>query len=183
MNCEEIQAQLDTYVEGELTGPERAVVTAHLATCAACRRRADTLEQMAGLLHQLPREPAPEDLSTRILAAVEAKRRTAPVWSSRRVIIAAGSLVAGLLAVWLAFETALAALEGGVMEFVALLTSRPETLMAYPQEALYALMEAVPATELVFMLGMVLIALVLLNQVLAIPGNGRLQGWTRNGAG
>lgn len=183
MNCDEIQAQLDTYVEGELAGPERVAVTAHLATCAACRRRADTLQQMAGLLYQLPREPAPEGLPARILAAVEVQRRTAPAWSSRTVIIAAGSLVAGLLAVWLAFETVLAALEGGVMDFVALLTSRPETLMVYPQEALYALVEAVPATELVLTLGMVLVALVLLNQVLAIPGNGRLQGWTRNGAG
>jgi anti-sigma factor RsiW len=181
MSCDEIQAQLDAYVEGELAGPERMAVSAHLTMCNVCRGRADALAQVAGLLYRLPREPAPDGLAARIVTAVEAQRRTAI--TPRMAAVAAGSLVAGLIAVWLAFETALAAQEGGVIDFVSLLTSRPETLMAYPQEALYALLEAVPVTELVLTLGMVLIALVLLNQLLTTLGDRRLHGWMRNGAG
>jgi anti-sigma factor (TIGR02949 family) len=182
MSCDQIRAQLDAFVEGEVTRPDRVAVTTHLATCESCRQQADAAEQMAGLLYQLPRQPAPDGLPDRILAAVEAQRRPAPAWSPRTVMIAAGSLVAGLIAVWLAFETVVAAQEGGVIDFLTLLTSRPQTLLAYPQDALYALLEAIPVTELVLTLGMALIALVLLNQVLTALGDHRLPNRLGNGA-
>lgn len=174
MICDEIRAQLDAYVEGELSAPERAVITAHLATCDNCRVRVDASAQMTSLLCQIPREPAPGDLSARIRAAVEAERPVPRAQMAWVVLVAAGSLVAGLVAAWLAFETALAVQAQGAIDFLALLISRPEMLVAYPQDAVYALVETIPVAELLLTLGMALVTLLLLRQVLASLDHGRL---------
>ncbi len=182
MRCDEIRLQLDAYVEGELAGPERVAVTSHLATCKACRRLADALEQMAGLLYQLPREPVPEGLATRIVASVEAQRRMAPGWTVRTILVAAATNMAALMAVWLAFETALAAQVGGVVDFASLVASQPQMLVAYPQDAVSALLESLPATELVLTLGMILVVLLLLNQLLTSLDTRRVGEQLANGA-
>jgi len=38
MNCTDVQAQLDDYVDGLLTEPQESAVSGHLRECAACRR-------------------------------------------------------------------------------------------------------------------------------------------------
>ncbi len=165
-----------------MAGPERVAAAAHLATCSDCCKRVDALQRMAGLLYQLPREPAPEGLAARIVAAVEAEARPAPAWTWQTLLVAGGAFVAGLLALWLAFETAVAAQAGGIVEFLSLLTSRPQTLTAYPSEVAYAVLEAVPATELVLTLGMALVALLLLSKLLAGLDRRRPATWFGSGA-
>ena len=66
--CTENRKRLNTYIDGELTGPARREIEAHLSVCRACRRE---LNQMRGLERLLSRDvvpPVPEGLSGWILA-------------------------------------------------------------------------------------------------------------------
>jgi len=60
--CSRIEADLSAYLDGELAGPQRAAVEAHLANCGACRRVLADLREVAGWVGGLPRAQAPAAL-------------------------------------------------------------------------------------------------------------------------
>jgi len=168
---------LDLYAEDELSPAEVAEVEAHLRACALCQGRVSAARQMARALARLPRaEPAP-DLAERVLATVRATHRRAE-WP-RAVAIGFGLAFSVLLLLALALDTLLAFQEGETFEFVSLLTSRPETVMVYPTEALSALWESLPAMNIVLTAGILMIGLILAEQFVAALAALRNHGWTR----
>lgn len=58
-----LRTQVGAYVDGELTGPQRARVAAHLAACWACSGYAETLRMIKQSLRRVDRERPPRPTS------------------------------------------------------------------------------------------------------------------------
>jgi anti-sigma-K factor RskA len=116
MNHEAFQDQLDDYVDGALSGAERAAMEAHAAACAPCAASLAQLRALLGLAQQLPPGAAPErDLWTalreRLVAAepealrpgaAPASRWWARAWRPAVGVAAAAAAVVFLaLCAWL----------------------------------------------------------------------------------
>ena len=72
-----IEHYLSADIDGELTGPERQAVMAHLATCADCRQRQNAERALKSLLHdRIPIVSAPPEVRASVIAALD--RETAP---------------------------------------------------------------------------------------------------------
>lgn len=59
MTCQELDLQLDDWLDGALTGDAAREVESHLAGCAACRERERELRQLLAHAAALPRSLAP----------------------------------------------------------------------------------------------------------------------------
>lgn len=59
MTCQELDLQLDDWLDGTLTGDAAREVESHLAGCAACRERERELRQLLAHAAALPRSLAP----------------------------------------------------------------------------------------------------------------------------
>jgi anti-sigma factor RsiW len=70
---------LSAYIDGEVTGDERALVEMHLATCVACARDMATLRQTVTMLRQLPSVAAPRPFTLRE-SDVASIRPPRPAW-------------------------------------------------------------------------------------------------------
>ena len=104
MNCARMDERLIPYLDGKLAAGERREMEAHLAACAACRRRADEFRAVTGLLDELPVvEPSPAfDVRVRARVAAAPPRQGWWAWltPSPRVAFAATLLL--MLTVWTA---------------------------------------------------------------------------------
>jgi len=69
MDCNEIQARLEQYVDRELSTDEAAEVQAHLDRCPPCVRIYHFEGSMRRLVRRACSELAPESLRARILGA------------------------------------------------------------------------------------------------------------------
>lgn len=84
MGCADTAPYLSAYLDGELAEPTREAVSAHVADCAACRKRLDRLAQVDGLIASMAgSEPAP-DLLERVQAATQLRRPRPAVRESLR---------------------------------------------------------------------------------------------------
>lgn len=85
------------HVEGTLTQDERALVDAHLATCAVCREEVDLAREALTALAALEERPVPFGVTGPVLAEAGRRfeRRRAAVWE--RVQWAAGLAAAAAL--------------------------------------------------------------------------------------
>ncbi len=74
MNCREMKRHLPDYAEGEIAAARAAEIEAHLAVCAACRARLETLHgerhSVRRALQALPRIQASPDFERRVLEAL-----------------------------------------------------------------------------------------------------------------
>ncbi len=71
MNCQELRARLDAYMDGELGVDETAAADAHLAFCMSCQwAYAKERELMALLRNRLKREGAPPELHATVRAMI-----------------------------------------------------------------------------------------------------------------
>jgi anti-sigma factor RsiW len=73
MNCFEVEQWLAEYLTGVLAWPERADFARHLAGCAECGKRVESLEQMnATVRRYLGRcpKPRPSDIPLSLLRAI-----------------------------------------------------------------------------------------------------------------
>ncbi len=61
---------LSDYIDGELEAELCAEIENHLACCENCRIVVDTLERTVTLYHDHGHEPLPDDVRTRLLAAL-----------------------------------------------------------------------------------------------------------------
>ena len=94
---------LSAFLDGELTGPERAGVAAHLAACAECAREFNELAVMEKATAAAPRHGMPPAL----LAKLES-RFAKPTWAQRfraslsspRVLLPMGAAAALAFAFW-----------------------------------------------------------------------------------
>lgn len=60
MKCQEVERQLSTYLDGELSDHATSALRGHLRTCEACRALADAEAKLVESLRQLPAlEPPP----------------------------------------------------------------------------------------------------------------------------
>ena len=97
MNCKELEALLDPYLDGELDAAQRSLVDQHLPGCPDCRRRLEELK----VLHQSLQNPelryrASDTLKARLskeLAAADA-RASRLRWRRSGVAAAAAAVIA-----------------------------------------------------------------------------------------
>ncbi|MCI0340167.1 MAG: zf-HC2 domain-containing protein [Planctomycetales bacterium] len=100
MTCPEARALLDRLLDGALDPVEERALGDHLAACATCRGRADAEGRLEAAIAGALSEPGPDADAAweRAMARLPAPRRSrAPV-----VAAAAGLLLAGAAALWLA---------------------------------------------------------------------------------
>ena len=99
MNCQEFEAHLHPYVDGELGLEAAARAEAHAAECPGCARLAEGERRFRQLLRYQPRESAPPELRERIvgLCRREAPRPLRRAWVAVPSLAAAAVLVLALL--------------------------------------------------------------------------------------
>jgi len=97
MTCEQFDQWLDAYLDGGLGAAEATAMESHLATCAACRERADELRSVLTAATALPRSILPArdlwpDIARRLPVRGPTRAERPLVWT-RWVPLAAAALV------------------------------------------------------------------------------------------
>lgn len=156
--------EVDSYLEKRGDEHDRAQVDAHLAACALCRGRVARERRVESALREMPRAGAPRDLSARITAAAELRVAAEQDRRKRLPLIAVATIFSVLLSVWFALEMVLAFQENGVLDFFALVTNQPEIFAGYSTDAVFALVESVPISEIAMTVFALLTVVVLAQQ-------------------
>lgn len=103
MNCAHTEKNLVAYLDGKLHSSERRQFEEHLATCAACRERAEGFRSVWNALDGLPEIMPSPAFDARVRARVEQEPRRAGFWSwivpSPRMAFAATALL--IASIWL----------------------------------------------------------------------------------
>lgn len=99
MNCEEVNAVLDSRSPGALTLRQRQDIDRHFVSCAHCRAAWAAYGELAALT--VP--PAPHDLRSRVAAALAA-RASRPAGAIRRSLVVGSVVLAGAAAATLAVQ-------------------------------------------------------------------------------
>ena len=92
MNCEEMRAKLDAYIDGEFSQNEIRAFEEHAAACADCRRELELAKLVRDALEEMPDEvavPLNVQASWRNAVRAEAKRRRNRRWMRAAYGIAA----------------------------------------------------------------------------------------------
>jgi Putative zinc-finger len=76
VTCHDVREQLSALLDDALSTPERAVLDAHLATCAECRRELEQLRGTVALLGRLGPVHAPAGFVDRVVTQVYRPSRT-----------------------------------------------------------------------------------------------------------
>ena len=77
MNCEEADRFLDPYLDGELEAAQRTELEQHLAECQECRQKLEQLRQFrAFFTANAPHYPSPPGLKAKVLARLEAEKKS-----------------------------------------------------------------------------------------------------------
>jgi anti-sigma factor RsiW len=89
--CEDVERDLDSYVDRELDPGAAAAVRDHLAACAACRLRVSEREMLGRLVRSAPFYPAPDRLRARVSARLTrvASIRALASWAAAAVVVVA----------------------------------------------------------------------------------------------
>jgi len=106
MNCRQMETLLPAYLDGEAHGLLNASIVQHLAGCAACRTRQDTVAELRlRIREEVPYYPAPAALRARLVAEV-ARSSATPKMPSRnhRWRWLTGGALGGALATLLAWS-------------------------------------------------------------------------------
>lgn len=156
--------QLELYLAGESSGNARAPLSRHLANCALCQKRVAHTQRLELLLSNLPREKATGGLSSRIMAAVEWRVGEEQARSARAPWIAFATLISLVMTVWFGLQMLIALQDDGALDFFSLYASNPDLLSTYSADALFALVESLPISELLLTSFAVLVVIVLAQQ-------------------
>ena len=111
MNCQRIESELLAVLDGRATAAEKAQMAAHIAQCADCARRMESLRETWVALEHLPAiEPSPlfdVRLRARLAAEAAAPRPRWFAWplAHLRLVALAAGLVA-VAAVWYSYRPA-----------------------------------------------------------------------------
>lgn len=102
MNCERMETRLIAYLDGRAPESERLEVEQHLASCAACRARAEDFRALWGVLDQAPMLEPSAAFDARLSQRIAAEPRVG-FWESLlpspRVAFAISLLLA--VSVWM----------------------------------------------------------------------------------
>jgi len=107
MNCQEANSLMSALHDGELAPDERQAVEAHVASCATCSQRLESIRRLTGLVESTPVPGVPGSLLHKIEQSLAAP---APFWTwwqfglSRRsavgALLVAAAALAGFLVIW-----------------------------------------------------------------------------------
>jgi anti-sigma factor RsiW len=91
MSCQDIERNLDPYVDGELDPDGAAAVREHLSGCASCRGRIAERETLGRLVRSAPYYAAPDRLRARVSARAGRSRsmRQMVAWAAAAVLVVA----------------------------------------------------------------------------------------------
>ncbi|HMC63677.1 MAG TPA: zf-HC2 domain-containing protein [Gemmataceae bacterium] len=78
ITCRELVELLIDYVSDELPAERRVYLEQHLEQCPPCVAYLESYQVTIKLTRRLPATPLPEELASRLRAAVEAIRRQPP---------------------------------------------------------------------------------------------------------
>ena len=99
MICQEFEARLQAFVDGELDVETMTAAQAHVSSCPECHGRADGERRFRVLLRQQPQEVAPPEVRARLLAMARRERRRATLraWLGVPALATAAVLLIALL--------------------------------------------------------------------------------------
>jgi predicted anti-sigma-YlaC factor YlaD len=101
MRCLDVQAELEAYVDGELSLERSALLEGHLASCRACQAELARLQAVAAALETWPLVMEPAQFTAQVMARVRprpAQPRFRLRWSDLLVsVVGAGLAVAAIL--------------------------------------------------------------------------------------
>jgi anti-sigma factor (TIGR02949 family) len=87
--CDEVERDLDPYVDRELAADSAAAMREHLSTCASCRQRVSDREALGRLVRSVPYYEAPDRLRARVSGPVQRTRsaRRLLAWAAAAVLV------------------------------------------------------------------------------------------------
>jgi mycothiol system anti-sigma-R factor len=74
MECEEVLAEIEHYLHGELDPDRAAHLAEHLASCSPCFERAEFQRRFKEIVRSKCRSAPPEHLVLRVRSAIRAER-------------------------------------------------------------------------------------------------------------
>jgi predicted anti-sigma-YlaC factor YlaD len=157
--------EIEQYTENELDAARRAEIEQHLAACAVCRAYIAQGSQLNIALRALPRTQPPRELAARIGGVVETRVAQEQARRARLPFVAIATFFSVLLLLWFCGEMIIAFQENSVLDFFALFTSYPDWYSTDSLDALLALIEALPITEILLTLCALLTVGVLAQQL------------------
>src|SRR5258707_10329275 len=83
--CDEIEADLSAYLDGELPAQERAGIESHLSGCAACKAAFDEIQSAHRALAALKEMKSPASLRAKVIDEIAAGSPRLDEISSRRI--------------------------------------------------------------------------------------------------
>lgn len=93
MTCARAERLLSAWIDGELSPPGAGALSAHLAACPGCSRRAEELREVGRLLAELPRLEPPEPVAGRVRDRLEMETRSPALAFLFRGFVAARPLI------------------------------------------------------------------------------------------
>ncbi len=157
--------EIEQYAEQEVPATRRAAVDAHVAACDSCRAQATRHTRLTASLRALTRQAAPADLAARISTHVEQYLTQEQIRRTRVPLIASAMVFSFLLVLWFALEMIVAFQENGVLDFFTLYTNDPGLVSLYSWDAILALCETLPFSEITLTGFALITALVLAQQL------------------
>jgi anti-sigma factor RsiW len=91
VTCEDVERDLDAYVDGELDSDAAAAVRGHLSGCAVCGRRVAERQGLSRLVRSAPYYSAPDRLRARVSAQTtrSTSMRRLLTWAAAAVVVLA----------------------------------------------------------------------------------------------
>jgi anti-sigma factor (TIGR02949 family) len=89
--CDDVERNLDAYVDRELPADVAEAIRQHLAGCASCRRRVADREALGRLVRAVPYAEAPDRLRARVAGRVQRAKaaRQLLTWAAAAAIVVA----------------------------------------------------------------------------------------------
>jgi len=95
VNCEQVEQNLDAYVDREMDVDAAGMIREHVATCTGCRGRIAALESLGQLVRAVPQYPAPGRLRAKLAQPPARIRlplsRVVPWAAAAAVVLAVGT--------------------------------------------------------------------------------------------
>lgn len=142
--------EIEIYATRQIDERTRAALDEQLATCAVCRMRIAKTQKIDAALSHLPRADPPPGFADLVVTAVEWRAGQEQERRERMPFIALATCFSFLLTLWFGITVFVAIQENGVLDFLALYTTHSD--VSFSLDALLALLEALPFTEILLTL-------------------------------